>query len=58
MAQIENIPALEQRLWSDKTGLPDTFAPEEIEEKTEIIFAHVLMGARGSGGYWEGRPNG
>jgi type I restriction enzyme, R subunit len=33
-------------LWDDKTGLPESFAPEEVEVKTELIFAHVLMGAR------------
>ena len=33
-------------LWDDKTGLPDSFGPEEIEEKADVIFAHVLMGAK------------
>jgi len=33
-------------LWDDKTGLPESFEPEEIEEKADVIFAHVLMGAK------------
>jgi type I restriction enzyme, R subunit len=33
-------------LWDDKTGLPESFGPEEIEKKADVIFAHVLMGAR------------
>jgi type I restriction enzyme, R subunit len=33
-------------LWDEKTGLPESFATEEIEEKTEVVFAHILMGAR------------
>ncbi|GBE06999.1 type I restriction enzyme EcoR124II R protein [bacterium BMS3Abin11] len=33
-------------LWDDKTGLPESFGPEEIEEKANVIFAHVLMGAK------------
>jgi type I restriction enzyme, R subunit len=50
--------AIKDFLWDDTTGLPDSFAHEEIEEKTEIIFAHVLMGARGSGSYSEYRATG
>lgn len=30
-------------LWNDKTGLPDSFAPEEVEEKTEAVFRHLLI---------------
>lgn len=33
-------------LWDEKTGLPESFATEEIEEKTEVVFAHILMSAR------------
>lgn len=33
-------------LWDENTGLPESFAPEEVEEKTEIVFAHVLMGVK------------
>ena len=28
-------------LWSDKTGLPETYSVEEIKVKTEAVFAHV-----------------
>ena len=35
-------------LWNDKTGLPDSFAPEEVEEKTEAVFKHLLIAARNS----------
>lgn len=33
-------------LWDENTGLPESFATEEIEEKTEVVFAHILMSAR------------
>lgn len=33
-------------LWSDETGLPETFGPEEIEEKTDAVFAHLLTSVR------------
>lgn len=33
-------------LWDEKIGLPECVAPEEVEEKTEIVFAHILMGLR------------
>jgi len=33
-------------LWDDKTGLPESFGPEEVEEKTEAIFKHLLMNAK------------
>lgn len=33
-------------LWDEKTGLPESFATEEIEEKTEVVFAHILMNAK------------
>lgn len=33
-------------LWDDKTGLPESFAPEEVEEKTESIFAHLIVASR------------
>lgn len=50
--------AIKDFLWDERTGLPDSFAPEEIEEKTEIIFAHVLMGAHSSDDYREYRATG
>lgn len=37
-------------LWDDATGLPDAFAPEEIEQKTDAIFAHLLVSARRAAG--------
>lgn len=30
-------------LWDDRTGLPDSFAPEEVEEKTEAVFRHLVI---------------
>ena len=33
-------------LWDDQTGLPESFAPEEVEEKTEAIFAHLMVATR------------
>ena len=29
-------------LWDDRTGLPESFASYEIEEKTDVVFAHLL----------------
>ena len=28
-------------LWSDETGLPETYSDDEIKIKTEAVFAHV-----------------
>jgi type I restriction enzyme R subunit len=36
-------------LWDEKTGLPESFAPEEVEEKTDMIFKHLLIAAKSSG---------
>lgn len=33
-------------LWDGNTGLPESFGPEEIEEKADMIFMHVLMCAK------------
>lgn len=33
-------------LWDEKTGLPESFAEDEIEEKTDAVFAHLLISAR------------
>jgi type I restriction enzyme R subunit len=31
-------------LYNDQTGLPvDFYTPEEVEEKTELVFGHVFM---------------
>jgi len=35
-------------LWSEKTGLPEVFAPEEVEEKTELVFNHLLIANKNS----------
>lgn len=29
-------------LWDDNTRLPLSFAPAEIEEKTEVVFTHLI----------------
>ena len=33
-------------LWDDKLGLPASFAPDEVEQKTELVFRHVLVTQR------------
>ncbi len=33
-------------LWDEKTGLPRSFSPGEIEEKTDAVFAHLLTSVR------------
>jgi len=33
-------------LWDDKTGLPESFAPDEVEEKTEMVFQHLILSQR------------
>lgn len=33
-------------LWDEHTGLPESFPTDEIEEKADAVFAHVLMSAR------------
>jgi len=33
-------------LWDETTGLPEAFGPEEIEEKTDAVFAHLLTSVR------------
>ena len=56
LARIQNFPAkqgtrdeikikIKNYLWDDNTGLPESFAPAEIEEKTEVIFSHLLASA-------------
>jgi type I restriction enzyme R subunit len=30
-------------LWDDKTGLPVSFGPDEIDEKTDAVFAHLVI---------------
>ena len=41
-------------LWDEKTGLPASFAPDEIEEKTDAIFAHLMIKAKREHGGWAG----
>lgn len=56
LARIQNFAAkqgtrdeikikIKDYLWDDNTGLPESFAPAEIEEKTEAIFSHLLASA-------------
>jgi len=33
-------------LWDDTTGLPDSFASDEVEEKTDAVFNHLLISSR------------
>src|SRR5690606_32434132 len=35
-------------LWDEKTGLPESFGPDEIEEKTEAVFKYLLISQRNS----------
>ncbi len=42
-------------LWDDQTGLPESFNPDEIEEKTDAVFAHVLMSVRNGSAFQEAR---
>lgn len=37
---------IQNYLWDEKTGLPESFDPEEIEVKTKAVFAHALTTAR------------
>jgi type I restriction enzyme R subunit len=30
-------------LWDEKTGLPESFAPQEVDERTEAVFKHLLV---------------
>jgi len=40
-------------LWDDATGLPESFDLDEIETKTDAVFAHVLMSARNGSAFQE-----
>jgi len=33
-------------LWDEKTGLPESFGPDEVDEKTEAIFGHLLISSK------------
>lgn len=35
-------------LYNDKTGLPESFAPEEVDEKTEAVFRHLIVASKSS----------
>ncbi len=66
LARIQNFPAkqgtrdeikikIKNYLWDDNTGLPESFAPAEIEEKTEVIFSHLIIREnhkKGEAGYY------
>lgn len=30
-------------LWDEKTGLPESFAPEEVDLKTDMVFQHMIL---------------
>lgn len=56
LARIQNFAAkqgtrdeikikIKDYLWDDNTGLPESFAPSEIEEKTEVISSHLITSA-------------
>jgi type I restriction enzyme, R subunit len=44
-------------LWDENTGLPDSFDPEEVEEKADAVFAHLLVGAKTRTAVFEGRSD-
>ncbi len=33
-------------LWDEKTGLPESFSLEEVDEKTEAVYKHLLVSSR------------
>jgi type I restriction enzyme, R subunit len=37
--------------WDDKNGLSESFAPDEVEEKTEIVFQHLILSQRNEMAY-------
>ncbi|MCF8474598.1 MAG: type I restriction endonuclease subunit R [Emcibacter sp.] len=39
-------------LWDDKTGLPECFAPDEVEEKTDAVFAYLMIRSKREQGTW------
>jgi type I restriction enzyme R subunit len=41
-------------LWDDKTGLPESFAPEEVEDKTEAVFGHLMVASRNGTLFYKG----
>ena len=30
-------------LWDDRTGLPESFAPKEVDDKAELVFKHIFL---------------
>ena len=38
-------------LWDERTGLPTSFDPNEVEEKAELVFQHIYMQQRQSAVY-------
>jgi len=41
-------------LWSDRTGLPSSYAEPEVEAKTEAVFAHLVTMSRQTSGAQHG----
>ena len=33
-------------LVDEKTGLPESFAPDEVDEKTDAVFRHLIVASR------------
>jgi type I restriction enzyme, R subunit len=33
---------IQDYLWSEQTGLPETYSEEEVRDKTEAVFVHVF----------------
>jgi type I restriction enzyme, R subunit len=50
--------AIKDFLWEETTGLPGCFSEQEILEKTDEVFAHILRGARNSSGFWQDSVSG
>ena len=42
---------IQNYLWDEITGLPESFDPDEIEVKTEAVLAHVMMAAKNENGF-------
>ena len=33
---------IQDYLWSEQTGLPETYSEEDVRDKTEAVFVHVF----------------
>lgn len=41
-------------LWDEKTGLPESFGLEEVDEKVEVVFGHLIIAARNGTLFYKG----